>query len=66
MRVEDLSEAYRIVDWMDNPYEESGRKRYLKALQEFKQLIKHDWLKSLPHRVRVIDVCAGRGTVELL
>ncbi len=61
MRVEDLSEAYRIVDWMDNPYEKSGRKRYLKALQEFKQLVEHIWLKSLPPKVRVIDVCAGRG-----
>jgi len=30
-----LSEAYRIVDWKDNPYEAGGREHYLKGLKAF-------------------------------
>ncbi len=61
MRGEGLSKAYEIADWGDNPWSERGRKRYEEALKTFRALMRHDWLKALPHNVRVLDVGAGRG-----
>ncbi len=61
MGSETLSKAYEIADWGDDPWSGRGRKRYEEAIKAFRSLMRHDWLKALPDKVRVLDVGAGRG-----
>ena len=58
-----LSKAYMIADWKDNPWDPKGRERYLRAIKEFKTIIKHPWLNSLlsKNSLLVLDIGAGRG-----
>ena len=61
---EDLSRLFRIVPWPEDPYTEEGRRRYEKAKEKFRGLLKHDWLSELVQSrdtVRILDVCGGTG-----
>ncbi len=58
-----LEKAYRIADWMDNPWTPRGRERYLIAISEFKRLTCHPWTAELltHDSLSILDLGAGRG-----
>ncbi len=59
----DLEKAYKIADWMDDPWSSKGRSRYLQALKRFEHLLKHQWFKEVLNmgKVAVLDIGAGKG-----
>ncbi len=59
----DLSRLYKLLAWPDNPFTPEGARRYRLALDEFKRLMEHEWLKNLSNRpqVEILELCAGRG-----
>lgn len=61
MGSEELSKAYEIADWGDDPWSERGRRRYEEAIKTFRSLMRHDWFSALPDEVSVLDIGAGRG-----
>jgi len=56
-----LEKAYKIAAWRDDPWTIEGRERYLKAIESFKGLIKHIWFENLKNKVKILDLCSGRG-----
>ncbi len=59
----ELSELYRLMKWPDDPRVGRGRVRLERAVERFKRLLAHEWVKELASRgkLRVLEVCAGRG-----
>jgi len=40
-----LSELYKILGWLEDPYNNAGRKRFENALKFMEILSKHRWMK---------------------
>ncbi len=63
----DLEWIYSNIDYLKehhNPYTSTGRKRYVNAIERFKKLLNHEWLKEFLSRrrnVKILDLCGGAG-----
>jgi len=60
---EHLERFYRLFPWVEDPFSPEGRARYESALEFFRQLLEHDWLKELLSRgeLSLVDICGGTG-----
>ena len=56
-----LEKAYKIAAWRDDPWTVEGRERYLKAIENFRRLTKHIWFEDLENKVKILDLCSGKG-----
>ena len=59
-----MERLYRLYPWPEDPYTIEGRKRYEESLNMFKNVVEHEWFKSLiesKSKLRIVDLCGGTG-----
>ncbi len=58
-----LEKLYDMEIWPEDPYSEEGRRRYDRALEHMRKLIKHPFIKevSKARPLRVLELCGGTG-----
>jgi len=65
---EQLEKFYRLFPWVEDLFSPEGKARYKLALDFFRQLLEHDWLKELLSKgeLSLVDICGtGVGGVAL-
>ena len=61
---EELSRAYSLLGWVEDPYSPSGKQRFEGTLRHMKLLVDHEWVKDLVSGrdvVRILEICSGTG-----
>ncbi len=61
---ENLERLYELDIWPQNPESPIVKKRYSKAISDFKNLINHEWFQEILRRknsIRILEICSGTG-----
>ncbi|NPA96475.1 MAG: class I SAM-dependent methyltransferase [Crenarchaeota archaeon] len=58
-----LEKVYALLRWPEDLESPEGMKRFDESYRDFKNLLRHPWISELVSRkrVRVLDVCSGKG-----
>ena len=59
-----MERLYRIYPWPEDPYTDTGLRRFEESVNVFKSIVMHEWFKDLikgKSKLNIIDLCGGTG-----